>query len=95
MFLHPLEIGVFPLKKVFIYIAASSTFRVGQQFFKTIARMYSSFIDDSVPFRRSLERNISQSCVGSIDSKKKRIEHFQSSMGDNVGWRYPFGDVGR
>ena len=50
---------------------ASSTFRVGQQFFKTIARMYSSFSDDSVPFRRSSERDISQSCVGSIVSKKE------------------------
>ncbi|MBR7123848.1 MAG: alcohol dehydrogenase catalytic domain-containing protein [Candidatus Methanomethylophilaceae archaeon] len=52
------------------YCEASSTFRVGQQFFKTIAGMYSSFIDDSVPFRQSLERNISQSCVESIVSKK-------------------------
>ena len=55
--------------------------------------MYSSFSDDSVSFRRSSERNISQSYVGSIDSKK-RIEPFQSSMDGNVGWRCPFGDMG-
>ena len=52
------------------YNVAFSTFRVGQQFFKTIAWMYSSFSDDSVPFRQPSERNISQSCVGSIVSKK-------------------------
>ena len=43
---------------------------VGQQFFKTIAGMYSSFSDDPVSFRQPSERNISQSCVGSIVSKK-------------------------
>ena len=53
---------------------ASSTFCVGQQFFKTIAGMYSSFSDDSVPFRQPSERDISQSCVGSIVSKKKELD---------------------